>query len=279
MHSQPGCRPGDHPLIGRRQLLQVGGLGLIGAGMSDLLRLEAQAAATPNRSAGRAKSVVFIFQAGGPSQHETFDPKPESPSEIRGEYGTTQTKLSGIHFCEYLPKLSSQADKFSIVRTMHHVAGREFRNEHSSCTYMLHTGTTELPIGDTNASIATARPERMAWPNIGSMLAYAAPPDPGIGWPAVVEILRELTRCRYPGRDPGMLGPQYSHWGVDLATEMSRQRRGRIVSRTVTATMIRMILRVLQVLGRTPGGTTPVVAIPISICRTLVRNWGSPSRN
>src|SRR5690242_12091310 len=87
MHRR-GCRHEDHPAIGRRELLQVGGLSLLGIGLPDLLRLEALAA-TPPRA--RAKAVVFIFQSGGPSQHETFDPKPEAPAEFRGEYGTTGT--------------------------------------------------------------------------------------------------------------------------------------------------------------------------------------------
>jgi hypothetical protein len=208
-----GCRSEDHPRLGRRELLRVGGLGLLGTGLADLLRLEAHAAGETSK---RAKSVVFIFQSGGPSQHETFDPKPLAPAEIRGEYGTTATKLSGVHFCEHLPKLAARADKFSIVRTMHHTAERQFRNEHNSCHYLLHTGTTELPVGDTNASIASPQPGRIAWPNIGSLVAYAAPPRHEIGWPAVVEIPRG-NLMTYPGREPGMLGPRYAHWGVDLA--------------------------------------------------------------
>src|SRR5262249_6422941 len=151
-----GCHPSDHPLLGRRELLQVGGMSLLSMGMADILRLEAQAAGTSTRS-GKAKSVVFIFQSGGPSQHETFDPKSHPRAEIRGEYGTTQTKLAGVHFCEYLPRLAARAGRFSIVRTMHHIAGREFRNEHSSCMYLLHTGRTELPAGDTNATIVQPR--------------------------------------------------------------------------------------------------------------------------
>ena len=64
-----------------------------------------------------------------------------------GEYGTVQTRLPGFRFCEYLPLLASRASKFSIVKTMHHVADRAFRNEHSSCSYLLHTGSTALPVG------------------------------------------------------------------------------------------------------------------------------------
>lgn len=213
-----GCRPGDHPRISRRELLRVGGLSLLGTGLADFLRLESHALEVPARvgASGRARAVVFIFQSGGPSQHETFDPKPGAPAEIRGEYGSIPTRLPGVRFCEYLPSLAARADRFSLVRTMHHPSDRAFRNEHSSCHYFLHTGTTELPVGDTNASISTPRPGRMAWPNLGSMIAYAVAPRAGAGWPAVVEIPR-VNLMSYPGRDPGLLGPRYERWGVDLA--------------------------------------------------------------
>src|SRR5258708_38108012 len=119
MHAhRSGCCRNDHPRIGRRDLLQVGTLGLFGTGLADLLRFEAQGAGSP-AAAARAKSVVFIFQSGGPSQHETFDPKPEAPEGVRGDYGVTQTALPGVNFCEYLPKLAQRADRFSVVRTMH----------------------------------------------------------------------------------------------------------------------------------------------------------------
>src|SRR5262245_35035698 len=108
MH-RSGCEHSDHPHIGRRELLQVGGLSLLGAGLSDLFHLEAHAVPVA-RQRTKAKSVVFIFQSGGPSQHETFDPKPEAPDTIRGEYGTIQTRLPGVRFCEYLPRLAARAD-------------------------------------------------------------------------------------------------------------------------------------------------------------------------
>lgn len=213
MHRQ-GCHREDHPGIGRRELLQIGGLSLFGAGVADLLRLEAQAAEVRRRA--RAKSVVFIFQSGGPSQHETFDPKPDATEVIRGEYGSTQTRLPGVRFCEYLPRLAQRADKFAIVRTMHHTADRQFRNEHHSSSYLLHTGTTELPAGDTNASIVHPRPGRFEWPSIGSLIAYLAPSAPGVALPATIELPR-VNQMKYPGRGSGILGPRYDRWGVDLA--------------------------------------------------------------
>jgi hypothetical protein len=224
MH-RAGCRREDHPRIGRRELLEVGGMSLVGMGLGDLLRLESQAADGLNALAGTAKSVVFIFQSGGPSQHETFDPKPEAPDTIRGEYGTTQTKLPSVNFCEYLPRLAERADKFSIVRTMHHIAGRQFRNEHNSCHYLLHTGTTALPAGDSNASIPNPRQGRISWPSIGSMVAYSAPPAADVGLPAMIEIPRG-NLMKYPGRASGLLGPEYDRLGVDLAAKCNAKDAG-----------------------------------------------------
>src|SRR5262249_46056710 len=191
-------------------------------------RLEAQA--SPKRRA-RARAVVFIFQSGGPSQHETFDPKPDAPDGIRGEYGTTSTLLSGVRFCEHLPRLAGRADRFSVVRTMHHIAGPAFRNEHSSCTYLLHTGSTALPPGDTNASIINPRPGRFEWPSIGSLLAHAVPADPAVGLPAVIELARG-NLMNYPRRGPRIPGPRHTP-------------RGR---------------------GRGPGGRAPPPAGPCSNC-------------
>ncbi len=214
MHRR-GCQREDHPHVGRRRLLQAGGLGLLGAGLADLLRLEAQAALAPPPPR-RARAVVFIFQSGGPSQHETFDPKPDAPDGIRGEYGTTATRLPGVRFCEYLPRLAARADRFAVVRTMHHRADRQFRNEHHSCSYLLHTGRVEMPPGDTNATIAQPRPGRFEWPSLASLIAHAVPPGPDAALPPVIELPR-ARHMSYPGRGAGVLGPRWERWGVDLA--------------------------------------------------------------
>src|SRR4051812_44706749 len=209
MNHHFGCVRTDHPHIGRRDLLHVCGLSLFGLAQADLPRLNGATSVRPV-----AKSVVFIFQSGGPSQHETFDPKPEAPAEIRGEYGTTQTRLPGVRFCEYLPQLAMRSDKFAVVRTMHHPAGREFRNEHNSSTYLLMTGRNEMPPGDSNASITAPRSGRFEWPSLASMAAYANPPAGGVALPAAVELPR-TSLMRYPGRGAGVLGANYDPWGVD----------------------------------------------------------------
>jgi len=207
-----GCTPRDHARIGRRRLLEAGGLSLLGLGLSDLLKAEA----SPARSGkGRAKSVVFIFQSGGPSQYETWDPKPDAPSEVRGEYGTTATRTIGYHVCEYLPRLAARTDKFSIVRTMHHPAAPQFRNEHAAATYMLRTGRSELPPGENTNTIALAQPRRFEWPSIGSAISNALPSSGSFGLPPAIEIPRGNER--HAGSGPGMLGSKHAPWYVDLA--------------------------------------------------------------
>ena len=210
-----GCRREDHPDIGRRRLIEAGCLSLLGGTLADLLRAEAQANPEPRGPARRAKSVVFLFQSGGPSQFETWDPKPDAPVDIRGEYGTTATKICGVRFCQYLPRLAARADKFSIVRTMRHPAPPQLRNEHNSASYMIQTGKCELPPGETTLTIPAPRSRRFEWPSIGSTLAYALPHAAAFGLPPVVEIPR--ASIQQPGTGPGMLGTNYSRWRVDLA--------------------------------------------------------------
>ena len=209
-----GCTPLDHPNIGRRRLLEAGGLSLLGLSLADLLRAEAATSQTAPRR-GKARSVVFIFQSGGPSQHETWDPKPLAPAEIRGDYGTTATRTAGFHVCEYLPRLAARSPLYSVVRTMHHPAAPQFRNEHNAAMYMVQTGRCELPPGETTSTIHLQKPRRFEWPSIGSAIAYALPAGGRFGLPSVVEIPRGNNIV--PGTGPGMLGSKFTRWRVDLA--------------------------------------------------------------
>jgi hypothetical protein len=210
-----GCTPTDHPHIGRRRLLEAGGVSLFGLGLGDLLHTEALGAEGSGRRA-TAKSVVFIFQSGGPSQHETWDPKPAAPSEVRGDYGITSTRTLGYQICEYLPKLAQRTDRFSIVRTLHHPAAPQFRNEHSAAKYMLQTGRSELPPGENTNTIALNKPRRFEWPSINSAVAYALPEGASFGLPPSVEIPRN-NNANPAGSGPGMLGNRFATWNVDLA--------------------------------------------------------------
>jgi len=100
--------------LSRRSFLTVGSLGLGGLSLPGLLA--GRASASDSSSLATGKSVIFLFLQGGPSQFETFDPKPEAPDGIRTVTGTIPTKLPGVHFGDHLPKLAALADKVTIVR-------------------------------------------------------------------------------------------------------------------------------------------------------------------
>src|SRR5256714_6860218 len=103
----------------RRDFLQLGIGAVIGLGLSDILRLRANAAASQPASKAGAKQVncILIWLDGGPSHYETFDPKPDAPSEIRGELKPIATAIPGVRFCESIPKLAKIADKFTVIRS------------------------------------------------------------------------------------------------------------------------------------------------------------------
>src|SRR5204863_2980608 len=97
----------------RRDFLRIGALGMGGLALPQLLR--AEAAVGIKRS---HKAVIMIYLPGGPSHQDTFDLKPDAPSEFRGEFKPIDTNVSGIQICEHLPKLASMMDKLAIVRSL-----------------------------------------------------------------------------------------------------------------------------------------------------------------
>ena len=97
----------------RRAALRVGGAGLFGL---SLPRLLAAAESPKAKARATAKSVIFLHQWGGPGQHETFDPKPEAPDNVRGWYGVTKTQLPGVIFGERIPKLAAMADLPIVIK-------------------------------------------------------------------------------------------------------------------------------------------------------------------
>src|SRR5580698_5464184 len=99
----------------RRELLSIGSLALGGLSLSSLFA--ARAAADPPARAVTGKSVIFLFQQGGPSQFETFDPKPEAPADIRTVGGTIMTAVPGLRFGVTMPLLAQRADRLTIVRS------------------------------------------------------------------------------------------------------------------------------------------------------------------
>jgi hypothetical protein len=104
-------------LTSRRSMLKVGLAGVAGLSLPDLIRMRAEAA-TQTGAAPSVKSVILLWMAGGPSHIDTFDPKPDRPTENRGPFGITATKLPGVYFCEHLPKMAAALDRFTIIRSV-----------------------------------------------------------------------------------------------------------------------------------------------------------------
>src|SRR5713226_8163656 len=120
--------------IKRRDLLQIGALSALGLTLPDWLRMRsAQAADLSPVKADVA--CILLWMNGGPSHIDTFDPKPEAPQEIRGEFGVIPTKLKGIYLAEHLPRLAQQIDKYSILRSVTSPDG-----SHETATHYLMTG-------------------------------------------------------------------------------------------------------------------------------------------
>ncbi len=103
----------------RRSFLKAGILGLAGLSLSELLRFESLAATT-GQPTKRENSVIILWMRGGPSQHETWDPKPDAPIEYRGDFGAISTSVPGIQICDMLPQSARIMHKWSIVRSLYH---------------------------------------------------------------------------------------------------------------------------------------------------------------
>src|SRR5262249_55618617 len=104
--------------ISRRNLLQLGTLGLGGLALPDLLRLQPLGNALPEVSRSLPKPVIRFWLYGGPSHIDMYDLKPEAPANYRGEFKPIRTNVPGLDICELLPLQSRLADKFALIRNM-----------------------------------------------------------------------------------------------------------------------------------------------------------------
>jgi len=172
----------------RRSFLKAGFLGLAGLSLADLLRVEAAAAAA-GQPKGRDLSVILVWLDGGPPQHETYDPKPEAPTEFRGPLKAIPTAVPGIRISELLPEHARMMDKMSIIRSMHHHTGDHFAAAHWMLTGVL---------GSNAASLAPQ------YPSAGSIIAkLQGPKTPGL--PPYVG----LPNTHSVGLAPGYHGAAY----------------------------------------------------------------------
>ena len=183
--------------LSRREWLRVGGLGSLGLSLPGLWSQTAIAAqADKGATFGRAKSCILLFLAGGPPQHETFDPKPDAPLEIRGPLGSIRTKVPGVHFSETLPFTAQVADRLAVIRSM----TTDINSHSTSGCYML---TGYVP--PSKAENVPAGPQD--WPSIASVVGAL---KPGGRSPLTAVVLPETIHndgnIVWPGQNGGFMG-------------------------------------------------------------------------
>src|SRR5438132_6198077 len=160
-------------MFSRRELLTVGSVGLAGLSLPDLLQQQAEA--VPAKKSGQAESVIFLYLQGSPSHIDTWDPKPNAPVEIRGEFKPAPTNVSGIYLSETLPLLAKQADKFALVRSIS-VKPRGLAN-HGASIYMIMTAHDPSNFSPTGLAVP---PSREDLPSMGSVALRYRPVDAGM---------------------------------------------------------------------------------------------------
>ncbi len=155
----------------RRRFLRVGGLLPLGLSLPSLLEAEAATGSGP----ARARSVILVFLGGGLSHHDSFDPKPDAPAEVRGKYGTIPTSLAGVRIGELLPRMATTLASTCLVRS-----GAHDNDHHETATNWVLSGRFGTPFGD--------------WPAMGAVAAHecgfggelppyvAVPRNPSFTW-------------------------------------------------------------------------------------------------
>lgn len=147
----------NHPRVARRTAVQAGGISLLGLGMNHLAGLRAAGESTSPQT--KIRSCIYIFLSGGLSQHDSFDPKPHAPAEIRGEFSAIATQTPGVQICEHLPGLAVRSHLWSMCRSLTHTS-----NDHSAGHHMMLTGRSDLPLG-----FNPNQPRPQDWPSIASV--------------------------------------------------------------------------------------------------------------
>src|SRR5687767_13038599 len=177
MISIPGKPGSTCDGFSRREFLRVGGAGVLGISLADILRLQAMAGSAPEAARakhgwGKAKSVIMVFLQGGPSHIDIWDPKPDAPSNVRGEFKAIPTVVSGIQLSETMPLLAKQVDKSTLIRSVSYTPAGLFN--HTAAMYQMLTGETPDKV---SPSGQLEPPSPADFPNAGSHISKLKPPD------------------------------------------------------------------------------------------------------
>lgn len=195
--------------ISRRAVLRIGGTGLFGLSFPQLLEATSSSKA---KSKATAKAVIFLHQWGGPGQHETFDPKPDAPDNVRGWFGAAKTKVPGVIFGERIPKLAAMADKFTVIRCLQHTM-----KNHNSAGYYSLTGVAP-PTDDQRL-----RDSIELFPAYGSIVDRLAPTPKGVaGFVSFPHVISDGSIT--PGQHASFLGKAHNPLFVNQDPNQSNFR-------------------------------------------------------
>ena len=198
MSRNSACPNFRQSTISRRRLLSAGGAGLLGLNLPSILR-----AADSNRTAvsgvhrgpkPRAKSVIFLFQWGGPSHIDTFDMKPDAPDEYRGPLNPISSSVPGLPVCEELPEMAKRMDRVTLIRSVTHTM-----KNHNSAGYYALTG--HAPPSDDQR----LRESPTLYPGYGSIVDHLSPVDGGMPtYVSYPHVIRDGSIT--PGQGASFLG-------------------------------------------------------------------------
>ncbi len=236
------------PAMLRRDVLALTGTAGLTALLADMSRSQTQAETrTPNESRmfGQAKSVLMLFLSGGPPQHETFDPKPDAPVEIRGPFNPISTSVPGIQFCELLPRTALRAHRLAVIRSMF-----TNNNIHGGSGYWVLTGR-QLQSGDGENAQPTD------WPNLASIVKMLRPSErlPSLSAVSLPEVFIGNGGNIEAGQFGGILGPQWSPEIIECKPAEKNFQLGGMYSPRVSGEQMRNRVSLLDALGRTFDGS------------------------
>ena len=188
----------------RRDLLKVGGSGLLGLSLGSMLKMQAHASGSSHQGGpgwGRAKSIIMVYLQGGPSHLDLWDPKINVPDNVRSVFKTIPTKIPGVHFTEVLPKLAKINDKMTMIRSMSYTPNGLFN--HTAAIYQMMTGYTTDKV---SPSGQLEPPSPKDFPNFGSNIIRLKPSsDPVLPFVMLPRPLQE-SNVVGKGGTAGFLG-------------------------------------------------------------------------
>lgn len=196
----------------RREALTVGSLGAFGLTLPNLLQARAAEGTGALRPPLRKRSVILLFLLGAPPQQETWDPKPDSPAEARGDMGVIRTATPGLVIGETMVKTSRHTDKIAILR-----ACSTNDNAHSASGYYMTTGYPHAPMQVENAKPGAPND----WPSMGAVVRKLLQPQCKL--PAAVTLPDQAANdgnLTWPGQDAGFLGRGSDPWLINCAPEL-----------------------------------------------------------